>query len=264
MPAVRPEKPKLRVREVALALAAGVVAAGGAAIVLADGDERPAAVAATTAQLAYDGTPFEELATVGPQNVVVTFGDSHSVRWEGSPDALARLEVSVEDGTLTIRPRSGIRRGFNWSRRDAPTFHVTTPRLDSISLAGSGDVRVDRIEGERFAGSIAGSGELTIAALQVDAADFSIAGSGDVAASGTARRTEVSILGSGDVRASGLRSEAAQVSIAGSGDVDLTVDGQAAVSIMGSGDVDIAGAATCSVSRMGGGDVRCGGRDIGN
>ena len=251
-------------REVALALTAGVVAAGGAALVLDGNDERPAAVAAITAQPVYDGAPFEGLATVGPQNVVVTFGESHSVRWEGSPEALARVELAVEDGTLTIRPRSGIRRGFNWSRRNTPTFYVTTPQLDSVSLAGSGDVSVDRIEGERFVGAIAGSGELSIAALQVDAVDFSIAGSGDVVAAGSARRTEVSILGSGDVRANELRSEAAEISIAGSGDVDLTVDGQAEVAIVGSGDVDIAGAATCSVSRIGGGDVRCGGRQIGN
>src|SRR5690606_22905131 len=176
-------------------------------------DEGPA-IAVMTAEPAYDGAPFEDLTTVGPQNVVVTLGETHSVRWEGSPETLARLEVVVEDGTLTIRPRSGIRRGFNWGRGDAPTFHVTTPRLDSVSLAGSGDVQVDRIEGERFAGSIAGSGELSIDALQVDAAEFSIAGSGDVVAAGSARRTEVSILGSGDVRASGLRSEAAEVSIA--------------------------------------------------
>ena len=131
MPAVKPEKPKLRVREVALALSAGVVAAGGAALILADGDERPAAIAAQTTQPTYDGTPFEELATAGPQNVVVTTGESHAVRWEGSPEALARLEIVVEDGTLTIRPRSGFLCAFYWSSRDSPTFYVTTPRIYS-------------------------------------------------------------------------------------------------------------------------------------
>lgn len=260
MPAVRQEKSKLRAREVMLALTAGAVAAGGAALVL-ELNEDESAVAAATAPVAmsYDGTPFEGLATVGPQNLVVTTGEDHSVRWEGSSEALARLEVAVEDGTLTIRPRRGIPRGFNWSRRDAPTFYITVPRLEWVEVAGSGDVRVGRVEGGAFSGSIAGSGGLNIGALEVDEVDFSIAGSGDVAAAGKARHAKVSIVGSGDLRASGLNSSLATISIVGSGDVDLTVDRQADVSIMGGGDVDIAGAATCSVSRMGGGDVRCGG-----
>jgi hypothetical protein len=209
-----------------------------------------------SSQVTHELSQFTEISTVGPQDVVVTIGDTFSVRSEGSPGAVAQFEPVVEGDTLMIRPRGGFNWG-NWRSLNGATFYVTLPRLEGVAVAGSGDVRVDRIEGERFEGTIAGSGELLIAAMQVDQADFKIGGGGNVSASGTARQTEVAIGGSGDVEAGALRSDTASISIAGSGNVDLAVADEAKVSIMGSGDVDIAGPARCAVTRFGSGNVRC-------
>ena len=237
----------------------GALAAGGAALLLAEDDGVGAApMVATADRLTYDVAPFEEISTVGPQDVRVTRGETQSVHSEGPPEILGQLEVVVENGMLTIQPKEAFRGGFDWGRFRSAAFYVTVPRLESVSLAGSGDVRVDRIDGERFSGSVAGPGELSIAALQVDEADFSIAGSGNLVAAGTARETRISIAGSGEVRAGALTSKTASVTIGGSGDAALTVDDDARVRIMGSGDVDIAGTARCSVSRMGSGNVHCG------
>lgn len=252
-------RPRLRKREIVFAVAAGAVAAGGAALLLSD-DIGPgpgtAPGFAGPREMTYQVAGFDEISTSGPQDIVITLGDTPSVRAEGSPEALAQLEAVVEGDTLTIRPK----RGFNWSnwrRLSSATFHVTLPQLRSIAQAGSGNVRIDRIEGDSFESSIAGSGELTIGQLQVDEADFNIGGGGNITASGTARETRVAIGGSGDVGAAALRAETASVSIAGSGDVELTVTDEANVSILGSGNVDIDGPGRCSVTRFGSGDVSC-------
>lgn len=250
---------KLRAREIMLAVAAGTLAAGGAALILSedDDDEHRAAAMAGPESVTYEVTPFAEIAIVGPQDVVVSRGETFGVRSEGSPEALAQLEAVVEDGKLLIRPKQGFGGGFNWGRLAAATVYVSLPQLDAVALAGSGDVRIDRIEGPRFTGTVAGSGELAIDAMQVDEADFSIGGSGNLVAAGTARETRVSIGGSGEFQAEDLRSQTASVSIGGSGDVALHVEGEARVSIAGSGDVDISGPARCSVTRMGSGNVSC-------
>jgi hypothetical protein len=248
-----------------LAVSMGGAAAFAAAIMLSAMDRERVFVAretvpatATTDGRAYAVSPFEEISTVGPHRVEVTVGGEHAVRAVGPAEAIDRLEVVVEGGTLIIRPR-----GSTWrrGRRELAriTYFVTLPVLEAASLAGSGVLRVDRVEGTRFRGSLAGSGELAIAALAVEDADFSIAGSGDLLAAGTARAARVSIAGSGDLRARGLSSANATVRIMGSGDAALTVRQDARISILGSGDVDIAGPATCSVSRMGSGNVRCDG-----
>jgi len=253
---------KLRKREVIFAVALGAVAAGGAGVILAESheDSRPKAVA--NEPQSYDLAEFDEVSTIGPQRVVVTVGGEQAIRSEGDEEALGLLEVVVEDGKLIIRPKEGFRDRFDHADLDSATFFVTVPRLDAVTVGGSGDVEVDNIEGSTFDGSIAGSGGLRIAAMKVDEAEFSIAGSGDITVVGTARDAEITIAGSGDVQAGGLRSQTGTVSIAGAGDVELTVDGEAEVSIIGSGDVDIAGSARCTITRIGGGDVRCAGGEV--
>lgn len=246
-------------REVVLAVTAGALAAGGAALILADNDDghHPVPLAGGPESVTYDVTPFAKISTVGPQDVVVSRSETYGVRSEGSSEALARLEAVVEDGELIIRPKQGFEGGFNWGRLASATFYVSLPQLEMAALAGSGDIRIDRIEGPRFTGTVAGPGELAVDALQVEEADFSIGGSGTLVAAGTASETRVSIGGSGDIQAKDLRTQTAAVSIGGSGDVDLTVEGEARISIVGSGDVDISGPARCSVTRMGSGNVSC-------
>ena len=254
-----PQGKGLRKREIVFAVAMGGLAAGGAALTLSAFDDDPLAfVAAGPNQMTYAVAAFDEISTSGPQDVEISHGDAISVRSEGSPEALALLEAVVENGRLTIRPKSGFN-WFNWEALEPARFFVTMPRIDGIVLAGSGDIRVDRIEGDRFEGTVGGPGTIVIGELEVGQAAFTVAGSGSLVAAGTARETRVTIAGSGEIQAGGLRSETASVSIGGSGDVALTVDGEARVSITGSGDVDISGPGRCSVTRMGSGNVRCSG-----
>jgi hypothetical protein len=260
---LEPRPRKLRKREVVLAVSMGALAAGGAAAMLAGisgggGPDRASPIDRSR-EMTYSVADFEEIATEGPQQVEVTFGETFSAESEGSARALAQLEVVVEDGVLKIRPKDPAR--ADWSSFETTTVRVTLPLLERVSMAGTGNVRVDRIKSDSFSGTIAGAGQLQIGTMDVDEADFSIngLGSGSVTASGTARATRVSIGGNGEVNAGGLRSKTASVSIGGYGEVKLTVDDEARVSIGGAGDVDIAGTARCSVTQMGSGDVRCAG-----
>lgn len=214
---------------------------------------------ARAAQRAYDVGAFDSVSLGGHHNVVVNVGPAASVRAEGPASELERLKIEVEDGDLHI----GTRKERGWfggsgSRRPV-TVYVTTPTLTGAAIGGSGDMRIDAVEGSRFSASIGGSGDMDIASLRVEAADFSIAGSGGIHAAGSATRTSVSIAGSGDVEIADLESRSTDVSIVGSGGVRARAMESADVSIMGSGDVAISGSAKCSVHKMGSGDVRCGG-----
>jgi len=238
----------------------GGLAAGGVALVLDNDEHGSISVSAAAApdSKTYTLAPFTQIATSGPQDVVVSYGEKPSVRAEGSAESLAWLEPTVTNGKLTIKPRDG----FNWTRwamLEPTTFYVTVPRLDRVAAAGSGDVSVDQVKGESFEGTVTGSGELSINAMDVDRASFAANASGDVVVVGTARETHVEIGGSGTVDGGGLRSKTASVVISGSGDVELAVDDTADVSVGGSGNVDISGTARCSVTRYASGEVDCDG-----
>jgi Putative auto-transporter adhesin, head GIN domain len=201
---------------------------------------------------------FDRVELAGSQNVIVKVGGAPSAYAEGDTGLLERLEVKVENGVLRIGQKKG-KWSFGWSKDHGPiTVYVTAPSLRGAEVAGSGDMKVDKVQSDDFAASIAGSGELEIASLTARTTAFSIAGSGGVSAVGAADSTDISIAGSGDVRAGGLQAKRAKVSIAGSGNVEAKATETADISIMGSGDVVITGGAKCNVSKMGSGDARCG------
>lgn len=254
-------RPRFRKREIAFAIALGAGAASAGGIMVSEMYENeqrrvdePSESRDETVD--YGLGDFDEIAVTGPQDVIVTYGEGFSVTADGNSDSLGQMEAVVENGILQIRPRDGSFFG-DWGDLDDVVFRVTLPRLERVALAGSGEVTIDRVEGENFAAVIGGPGDISIGLLAVDRADFNVTGSGELGAAGTARVVDASVSGSGEIAAGALRTIDASVSIAGSGDVDLDVSGQAAVSITGSGDVDITGTGVCSVTRMGGGDVRC-------
>jgi hypothetical protein len=201
---------------------------------------------------------FDRVTLRGSDNVVVRVGAAESVTATGPENELEKLEIVVRDGELRIgREKDSWKMG--WSRDRRPVVvTVTVPRLRGASVAGSGDMQVDRVQAVSFEGGIAGSGNLRIAQLMADTASLNIAGSGDASVNGQAKSLDVSIAGSGNLEANGLRAERAKISIAGSGDVRAQVTDEADVSIIGSGDVRIAGRPRCRVSKMGSGDVTCG------
>ena len=211
-----------------------------------------------TVQRSFQVGGFERIEVAGPYDVRVRTGSAPSVSASGPEKLMDRLVVEVKDGRLLIHPRKD-KRMFNWSSiRGTATIDVTVPMLSGASIAGSGEITVDRISGERFDGSVAGSGDLALDSLQVQALKLSIAGSGDVhARSGEAQSVDYSIAGSGDIDASGVRAGTAAISIAGSGSINGQANGTASVSIMGSGDVELTGGAKCTVSKAGSGNVRC-------
>jgi hypothetical protein len=200
---------------------------------------------------------FDRIALAGSGDVEVRTGAAISVRAEGDKEAIDRLDVRVENGTLKI----GRKTSTGWTfglHHDRLRFYVTVPALSAASIAGSGDMRIDAVKGARFEGSIAGSGDLGIAHMEVGEATFSIAGSGDVSASGKAGKASFSTAGSGDIKAGGLQAGTVSVTVMGAGDIQAHATQSADVSIMGSGDVRIAGTKNCNIHKAGSGSISCG------
>ena len=158
--------------------------------------------ASAQSQRSFQVGAFDRISLAGSPDVVVAVGGQPSVRAEGDADTIERLEIAVVDGELRIgmRPGSG-----SWGGHRGVTVHVTVPALQAASIQGSGDMRVDRVEGARFAGRIAGSGDLDVTALRVGEASFSVRGSGGIRAAGAAPRATLNVAGSGGLVAGRLR-----------------------------------------------------------
>lgn len=204
----------------------------------------------------YDVAGFTAVSLRGSDDVQVRVGPTFSVRAQGPEEVLDRLEIRRDGDTLLVgRKRDA---GGWWGGSEGATVFVTMPSIAAATVAGSGDMAVDRAAGPRFRAAVAGSGNLSFGDLRVEDAELSLAGSGDLTGAGTARRLAVKLAGSGDVDARQLTASEANVSLAGSGDVRATVNGPVNVNLVGSGDVELGGAARCTISKRGSGEVRCG------
>ena len=231
--------------------AIGLLAAG--CHVGADAEDREAGAEVTRS---YQVGAFDRLEVAGPYEVNVVTGGQLGVSAKGGENLLAETDVLVENGVLKIQPKK--KKGVRWNWRNGKAvFTVNAAALHGASIAGSGDVNVDKVSGD-FEGEVAGSGGLKVGQVAGGKVKFDIAGSGGVEAAGKADAVDISIAGSGDVNLGGLASRTAEVSIAGSGNVKANASESADVSIMGSGDVAISGGAKCKVSKAGSGNVSCG------
>ncbi|HEX5238644.1 MAG TPA: head GIN domain-containing protein [Sphingomicrobium sp.] len=201
---------------------------------------------------------FNQVEAAGPFDLTIHTGAAPSVQARGNQSLIDNLQVDVENGTLRIRPRSQ-HSFFNFSiQRGRADIAITVPTLTGATLAGAGDVNIDKVQGDSFEGKMAGAGDLTIQSAQVKALKLSVAGSGSAdVKSGNAQSGDYGIAGAGDVDTSNMTSQDVKISIAGSGDIKAHATGTADVSIMGSGDVTVTGGAKCSVSKAGSGDVHC-------
>jgi len=201
---------------------------------------------------------FDEVVSAGAYDVTIRTGSAPSVSARGPQKALEHMVVEVRNGKLEIHPE----KQNNWfhrvNYRGKVEVTVTVPQLKGATLAGAGDMRVDKIQGDSFDGTLAGAGNLQVDSIQVQTLKLTIAGAGDAKlGAGTAQTADYSIAGAGDMDAKGVAVQQAKVAIAGSGSVSAHVSTTADVSIVGAGDVDVAGGAKCNVHKLGAGDVRC-------
>jgi hypothetical protein len=206
----------------------------------------------------FEVTNFSALEVAGPFDVAVSTGKAPSVRVEGPRKLVEAMEVQVRGDRLEIR--SGRRNwfgGMSWNDGSKARVTVTVPALRAAAVAGSGDISVDRVTGDRFSGEIAGSGDIDLAQVAVGELAVDIAGSGSARARGQAKRASYSIAGSGGVDAAELTAVDADAEIAGSGSIRARATGTARASIAGSGDIDITGGARCEQSKNGSGNIRC-------
>jgi hypothetical protein len=206
----------------------------------------------------YQVGNFQEIEAAGPYAVNVQTGGNPSVSARGPEKVLDNIAVEVDGDKLLIHSKNHGFFNFGWGSHARTIFTVTVPAIRAATLAGSGDLSVNSVSGDSFAGTLAGSGDLTVGSVNVKSLKLSLAGSGDAKATGgQAETAEYSTVGSGDIDARGVTAQQLKASITGSGGIKGHATGTADVKIMGSGDVTVSGGAKCSFEKHGSGDLNC-------
>ncbi len=194
--------------------------------------------------------PIEELILIARDQVIITQGPEFRITVDGPAGAGDHLRFAISEGTLSISRVTG-------STADIATIRISAPVLPrKLILAGSGHITTESLGGLAEV-TLPGSGQLEVGRIETEQLDVTIAGSGRFNGAGTTERLQVSVLGSGTVALAELQAAKADTTIAGSGDVSFASDGDVDATIMGSGNITVHGNARCRMHGMGSGRVIC-------
>jgi len=196
---------------------------------------------------------FSELSVRGSMDVYLTQGPSKPAVIEAEDNLIPLIEFEREGDKLIIREK----RHTNIHATKPMKVYLTTPELENIGLAGSGNIKLENkfSNNTHMKLSVSGSGNFD-GAINSPEVDANIAGSGNISVEGESRNLDVDIAGSGNFRGQQLLSEKAEVSIAGSGDANVHASVSLDAKIAGSGDVHYKGTPQVNSKVAGSGSVR--------
>lgn len=183
-------------------------------------------------QRVLDVGPFTGLEVDGALDVVITHGAQQRVVVEAQRELLDLVTTEVRKGVWNLSTRQAY-------ATDKPfTVRIEMPRLDHLTLDGSGDVMADSVFGAgRTSIALRGSGDVVARALSEERLTVTLGGSGDITLTGTADRMDGTIDGSGTIHALDLAAAHAEVVVQGSGDLELTAIEELDATVGGSGNV---------------------------
>ena len=220
------------------------------------------AVAVATPALAADRavtvTDFDRVTVDGSYAVDIVTGPGASARVGGTADAIEAVSVAVQGRTLVVRRSVSAWGGYPGHSATPVHVRLTTPILQSLRVAGSAAVTVDRMRGPRLAVALEGSGALTVAQASGDALDIALSGAGRIMLAGTVATVTLLTRGSGEIDAAHLIAADARLRSDSAGTTTMTARRSAQVVAAGSGSVTVLGSPACTVSATGSGTVACG------
>lgn len=189
----------------------------------------------------------------GSYDAEIEQGPETSVKVTADENILPYIITESHDGKLVIRSRDRI----SFSTDHDIKVYITTPRLEQISLAGSGNITGKNkfTGGDKLTLKIAGSGNMKME-VNTPSIDADISGSGSITLNGETRDQVIRISGVGDYNSDGLKSESARVKIAGVGNVKVFADASLDVSIAGGGSVFYKGNPSVKQHVAGSGEVK--------
>lgn len=203
-----------------------------------------------------DVKDFSSLVAGGPITVIVTMGNTESLRFEGDADVIATLVTEVVGNSLIIRPQTS---WTSWARKyqDKKIIaRVSAKTLKSIAMSGDGSITVNGTLQEHSLSTIlSGSGSIN-ASIDVDSFSGGISGSGNLNISGSANNASIKISGSGSLTKKGLSVGSLSTAISGSGSIYIHADNSINAVISGSGSVNYSGNASVEKTVLGSGRVR--------
>ena len=182
------------------------------------------------------GSPFHGLECLGGIEMEYIQGNTVSVTVDAPENVAGLVEAVCSDGILQVRFLSG----YRLIGKPKTKVTVTAPSLGSVSVKGSGSLRLQALNTDALTVQVLGSGSVSGDRTVCSSIDAEVSGSGAVSLSGTIADADLRVTGSGSLMIGGLSAEQVKARVSGSGSIRLEGRaGRLEKEITGSGDIDI-------------------------
>jgi hypothetical protein len=178
----------------------------------------PSLASAEPASATRSVSDFQAIDLAGTLEIELTVGKPASFVLTGDAELFDKVITKVKSGVLVIETR--FERDDHHGRRHLKAL-VTAPDLKSISITGTGAMKVTGIANESLSISVPGTGAVTVAGQ-----------------TGTLR---VTVDGTGEISAKNLSAKAAIVDVGGTGQATLSTTDSIEATISGTGAIDVHG-----------------------
>ena len=158
---------------------------------------------------------FNQLHVKLSADIEVIFANTPKIIITAEENILPIIQSSVKNGHLTLQTNENY-----WTTKGIK-IKIYTTQLNRITINGSADVTMNRINQEKL--------------------DLLITGTGDINVTGRVGELTAIIDGSGDMRLANLKSHSAIARISGSGDINVYATDNLIAEITGSGDINYRG-----------------------
>jgi hypothetical protein len=176
---------------------------------------------------------FEQIYSAGSFNIFYTHADTVGIRIVCESNLLPYIQTSVFNKKLDISFATHI----SVSLHQDIDIYVSSPAVEKIHLAGSGNIVADSLLGNDVEIMLSGSGNI-YSNFYGDYLESSVSGSGKIEIYGECDTLDTSVSGSGTIELEAPNCSLAKVTISGSGKAELTGSADEAVlKILGSGKI---------------------------
>lgn len=203
-------------------------------------------------------TSFDRVRVEGPFDVTLSTGKGASGVLSGDARAIEGVNLRVEGRTLIVSAGANAWGGYPRDAKGQVKVRVTTPMLRAASVAGGGQLRIDRMRAQSIDLSVAGAGALAVTAIEADQTNATMNGTGAMTLGGTTGRARFINSGTGSIDAGQLVARDLTVLSQGMGDGTFNARFTADISAMGLGSISVSGTPKCTV--RGPGPVACANR----
>jgi hypothetical protein len=200
----------------------------------------------------FQVSDFDRLSFSGIGNIIITQGDTESLKVEAESNVIERLEISSGGKKLKIGFKNNF---FNIIPTKPVNFYLSVKDLREISMSGVGSIKCDNLATDDLSIDSSGAGSVDMN-LTTTVLEVALSGAGKVNLAGQTQSQSIDISGAGSYSAKEFTSKDCEVSISGLGRAIVNATDTLDVNMSGLGTVEYVGKPAVSQDISGGGSVK--------